>query len=201
MPTKRKDLEVFNKRSGVKGIIVADNGDTLVVESNGINKTITDRTFHRWYTVIPQDKPEPFEERETEKVETPQEVAPTEPTDSKFVKVGEAIEIRKRFIELVKHMANQNLDFTYDDKNKRDIIKYNGRNVFECTTTRRKFNVLCHSKALTPDNIKRAEKVFPKEWGWALNVKFIFTSEDQIPLMKSIITDSLFYRQRGQEDE
>jgi hypothetical protein len=43
--------------------------------------------------------------------------------------------------------------------------------------------------------------VFPKEWGWSLSAKFVFTDITQIPLMKTIIVDGLFYRQREENKQ
>lgn len=206
MSHSRVNLEVFCKRDGTRGIVVAEDKDILTIQTNGVNKTVTESTFKRWYTIVPQDREEnqmvPMPGTETpdwgEKhwggKDTPDDKPPSG-------EAGIGLELRKKFIQMVKNGANQSLDFTYDEKNSRDIIKYNGKNVFECTTARRRFNVLCHSKALTPDNLKRANKVFPKDWGWVLNVKFVFTDMSQVPLMRSIITDSLYYRREENKNE
>ena len=213
MSQSRVNLEVFCKRNGTHGIVVAESNGTLTIQTNGVNKVVTEGTFKRWYTIVPQDKPEdnpmmpmPGTEdpdwgkkhwgSDSDESETSGEPEEKSKRVNPSGEVGVGLELRNKFIEIVKSSANQSLDFTYDKKNNRDIIKYNGRNVFECTTARRRFNVLCHAKALTPDNIKRADKVYPKEWGWVLNVKFVFTDMSQVPLMRSIITDSLFYRQK-----
>lgn len=195
MSQSRLNLEVFCKRDGTRGIVVAEGNNTLTIKTDIANKVVTEGTFKRWYTIVPQDKEEDSTVT-TPGAETSQagktKLESTRPSGE----VGIGLDLRSKFIEIVKDYANQSLDFTYDEKNNRDIIKYNGRNVFECTTARRRFNVLCHSKALTPDNVKRADKVYPKEWGWVLNVKFVFTDMSQVPLMRSIITDSLFYRRK-----
>lgn len=212
MSQSRVDLEVFCKRNGTRGTVVAESNGTITIQTNGVNKVVTENTFKRWYTIVPQDKSEnntmiPMPGTEdpnwgekhwgnSEESESEDELATRPKRDNPSGEVGIGLELRNKFIEIVKAHANQSLDFTYDEKNNRDVIKYNGKNVFECTTARRRFNVLCHSKALTPDNIKRANKVYPKEWGWVLNVKFVFTEMNQVPLMRSIITDSLFYRQK-----
>lgn len=202
MSQSRVNMEVFCKRNGTRGIVVAESNGTLTIETNGVNKVVTEGTFKRWYTIVPQDNVEDEVDNSAECEETSIEPEGDVVSEEKSRRinpsgeVGVGLEIRNKFMEIVKAQANQNLDFTYDEKNNKDIIKYNGKNVFECTTARRRFNVLCHSKALTPDNIKRANRVFPKEWGWVLNVKFVFTDMNQVPLMRSVVTDSLFYRQR-----
>lgn len=185
------NLEVFNKRNGVTGTVVAEDAQTVTIQTEGVNKVVTRGTFKRWYNIIPQEN----NEKETDHNES---VDSEVEEDGKGMPAGDwgiGDQLRAKFLSLVKSKANQLLDFSYDDKLKRDIVKYNGKNVFECTTANRRFNVLCHPKALTPDNYQRADKVYPKEWGWALNVKFIFTDLSQLPLMHSIITDGLFYRQ------
>ena len=205
MSQSRVNLEVFCKRTGTRGIVVAEDKDILTIQTDGVNKTVTESTFKRWYTIVPQDKEEntmvPMPGTETpdwgEKHWGEQDTSNDKLPSGEY---GIGAELRAKFIQMVKNGANQSLDFTYDEKNCRDIIKYNGKNVFECTTARRRFNVLCHSKALTPDNLRRADKVFPKDWGWVLNVKFIFTDASQVPLMRSIITDSLYYRREENSD-
>lgn len=186
-------VEVYNKRNGTLGTIVAETQDTFTIRTDGVNKMVTGGTFKRWYTIVPQEKTEKVEPEI--KANEPEEKSNTSKRVQPAGEYGVGVKLRAKFLEQVKSQANQSLDFTYDDKNKRDIIKYNGKNVFECTTANKRFNVLCHPKALTPDNLQRAASVFPKEWGWALSAKFVFTDLSQIPLMKSIITDSLYYRQ------
>lgn len=210
MSQSRVNLEVFCKRDGTRGIVVGENKDVIVIQTSGINKTITESTFKRWYTIVPQDKPEDApsapapnaEDLNFEQNYNENESALSGKSKS-IIPSGEAgvgLELRAKFISMVKTSANQSLDFTYDEKNCRDIIKYNGKNVFECTTARRRFNVLCHHKALTSYNLKRANKIYPKDWEWPLNVKFVFTDLSQTPLMRSVITDSLYYRQEENRD-
>lgn len=199
MSQSKVNLEVFCKRDGTRGIVVADNGDTLTIKIGTATKLITANTFNRWYTIVPQDKEEDsnWEAEVTSQEEPNKKSTRVNPSGE----VGIGLELRSEFLKIVKRHANQSLDFTYDQKNNRDIIKYNGKNVFECTTARRRFNVLCHSKALTPDNLRRADKIYPKSWSWVLNVKFVFTEMSQTPLMSSIIADSLFYRHQDDTDK
>lgn len=198
MTHSRIGLEVYNKRNGTRGTVVAESDDTLTIQTDGVNKMVTAGTFKRWYTIVPQENDEPAEQTTDSSSLSPEPEKEETKSEKRIQPAGEygvGLKLRNKFLELVKYQANQSLDFTYDAKNKRDIIKYNGKNVFECTTANKRFNVLCHPKALTPDNLSRANSVFPKEWGWALTAKFVFTDLSQTPLMKSIITDSLYYRQ------
>lgn len=199
MPQSRINQEVFCKRNGTRGIIVSESDGVVTIQTGGVNKTVTLSTFKRWYTIIPQSVEETSDSAPDNSLA---EETTTKEANTRKMPSGEngiGVELRKKFIELIQSQSTQNLDFTYDPKNNRDIIKYNGRNIFECTTAKKRFNVLCHAKALTPDNLKRAQIVFPKEWGWSLNVKFVFTSLSQAPLMRSIITDSLFYRRKEEK--
>ena len=218
------NLEVFNKRNGTTGTVVSQDETTISIKSGDAIKAVTESTFLRWYTIVPQDKPAEKEtskepemvpmpvpgtqdqdwgEKAAGKKEEKKEEKKTDEEDKSLSAgspgVGE--QLREKFLALVKEQANQHLDTTYDEKNHRDIVKYNGRNVFECTTAKRRFNVLCHPKSLTADNFKRANEVFPKEWGWSLSAKFVFTDMTQIPLMKTIIADGLFYRQREENKD
>ena len=211
------DLEVFNKRNGTTGTVVSQDETTISVKCGDAIKAVTESTFLRWYTIVPQDKPvEKEKAKEPETVPMPgtqdqdwREKASgrkedTDEEDKKVLPSGDSgigEQIRDKFLSIVKEQSNQHLDITYNEKNHRDIIKYNGRNVFECTTAKRRLNVLCHPKSLTPDNLKRATEIFPREWGWSLNAKFVFTELTQIPLMKTIIVDGLFYRQREENKD
>lgn len=200
------DLEVFNKRNGTTGTVVSQDETTISIKCGDAIKAVTESTFLRWYTIVPQDKPVE-KEKEPKMVPMPGTQDPDWGEKASGKKVlpsgdpGIGEQLRDKFLSIVKEQSNQHLDITYDEKNHKDIIKYNGRNVFECTTAKRRFNVLCHPKSLTPDNLKRATEIFPKEWGWSLNVKFVFTDINQWPLMKTIIVDGLFYRQREESKQ
>lgn len=206
------DLEVFNKRNGTTGTVVSQDETTISIKCGDAIKAITESTFSRWYTIVPQDKPVE-KEKEPETVPVPRtqdrdwgEKASgnKENPEKKILPAsvpGIGDQLREKFLFLVKEQANQSLDITYNEKSKQDIIKYNGRNVFECTTAKGRFNVMCHPNSLTPDNLKRAERIFPKEWGWSMRARFIFTDLAQWPLMKTIIVDGLFYRQREENKQ
>ena len=194
MKQKYLNLEVFNKRDGTIGTIIKQSENTLSIRTDDSIKEVTESSFLRWYTIVPQDNPvgeEPSTEVKTEEVK--------KKLSSGEAGVGE--KLRTRFLSIVKEQANQELDISYNEKNKQDIVRYNGRNVFECTTAKRRFNVMCHPDSLTPDNLKRADKIFPKEWGWSMRAKFVFTDVNQWPLMKTIVVDGLFYRQHAESDK
>ena len=209
------DLEVFNKRNGTTGTVVSQDETTISIKCGDAIKAVTESTFLRWYTIVPQDKPvekEKAKEPETvpmpgtqdsdwrEKASGRKEKPEKKESESKKAlpsgAPGVGDQLRDKFLFLVKEQANQHLDITYDEKKHLDTIRYNGRNVFECFTAKRRFSVFCHPNSLTSDNLKRVEKLFPKEWGWALRARFVFTDINQWPLMKTIIVDGLFYRQR-----
>lgn len=206
------DLEVFNKRNGTIGTVVSQDETTISIKCGDTIKAVTESTFLRWYTIVPQDKLVE-KEKEPETVPMPgtqdqdwgeKASGNKENPEKKILPAGVpgiGDQLREKFLFLVKEQANQSLDITYNEKSKQDIIKYNGRNVFECTTAKRRFNVMCHPNSLTPDNLKRAERIFPKEWGWSMRARFIFTDLAQWPLMKTIIVDGLFYRQREENKQ
>ena len=201
---------VFNKRTGLMGTVVGEDGLTLMIDTQGTVKTVTRSTFTRWFKVVEDDVPEVEEKKEEEQVVSTPETSETEESSTetkeeeekekgtRFNPSGDkgiGQQLADKFLYLVKDMANQDLDITSDESGNKLVIKYNGKNIFECTTAKRRFSVLCHPDSLTAQNVKNAFKVFPKEWGWALRAKFVFTSIDEVPLMKSIITDGMFYRQ------
>lgn len=185
--------EVYAKRAGVMGRVLKEDGLSLVIEfstSDGTTtKTITPATFKRWYRLL---DPEPAEE-DPAPVEEKKERGPV-PEDQKGA-VGAGSALCNLFLEVVRSTANQDLDITGTKDKRNVVVKYNGRNVFEITVCKRRLVVMCHPKSLAPANVAQVTKQYPKEFGWPLSAKFVFTDDAQLPLMRSIINDGLFYRQ------
>lgn len=185
--------EVYDKRAGLMGKVLKEDGLSLVIEfstENGTTtKTITPSTFKRWYRLL---DPEPEESVEAP-VEQKNERAPVPEDQKGAVGVGSAL--CNLFVATVKSSANQDLEITGTKDKRGVVIKYNGRNVFEITVCKRRLVVMCHPKSLAPANVAQVTKQYPKEFGWPLSAKFVFTDDAQLPLMRSIINDGLFYRQ------
>jgi len=202
--TNRIGLTVYCKRNGLHGIVIAEDEDagTLTVDVQGSVKAITEATFKRWYSIIPQDLPVETEQL-AEEVVPPKEAELAVPTPKAEIlpagEVGIGLILRDKFVAILKEFGVEGIEIFVSDEKRTDTIKLNNSNIFECTYAKRRFNVLAHPDSLTPDNKKRAEKMFPKEWGWALRAKFVFTDLSDSPLMKSIIADGLYYRKGGQE--
>lgn len=176
-------VEVFCKRNGLRGTVITQDGQTLTIDCGDLKKNLTYSSFEKWWTIVPQDK-----EDGEDTVE--EEVIPDDsPKDN-----GYGLLLRNRFIKEIQGTEIDGITFFYNEKTKTDIIKYHGFNVFECSFTKKKCNVICHPESLTPANKRRCTKMYPLEWGWALRAKFVFTDISQWPLMKSIIADGLFYR-------
>jgi hypothetical protein len=187
--------EVYDKRAGVMGKVLKEDGLSLVIEfstADGITttKTITPSTFKRWYRLLDpepaEEAPSPVEERTEERGAVPED-------HKGAVGVGSAL--CNLFLSTVRGAANQDLDITGTKDKRAVVVKYNGRNVFEITVCRRRLVVMCHPKSLAPANVAQVTKQYPKEFGWPLSAKFVFTDDAQLPLMRSIINDGLYYRQ------
>jgi hypothetical protein len=192
--------EVYDKRAGIMGKVLKEDGLSLVIEFSTADgtttKTITPATFKRWYRLL---DPEPAEES-TSPVEGKKERGPVPEDQKGAVGVGSAL--CNLFVATVKSSANQDLEITGTKDKRMVVIKYNGRNVFEITVCKRRLVVMCHAKSLAPTNVAQVTKQYPKEFGWPLSAKFVFTDDAQLPLMRSIINDGLFYRQivdKGEE--
>lgn len=193
--------EVFNKRSSVFGVVIEQDEANVSIElRSGEVKVISHSTFKRWWTETPSA--EPFTEQEKEAMKQEDAQPASAPSRGGVVRpAGEAgigLKLRDKFIAMVKDYGVEGVEVFYKPETRSDVVKLNGRNVFECTHADRRFNVLCHPDSLTPDNKKKITKLFPKEWGWSLRAKFVFTEMTQGPLMKSIISDGLFYRSENQ---
>ena len=191
--------EVYDKRTGLMGKVLKEDGLSLVIEfstpDGTTTKTITPATLKRWYRIL---DPEP-EQPATEPVEQAKESRAV-PEDQKGA-VGAGSALCNIFLMTVKNSANQDLEITGTKDKRNVVIKYNNRNVFEITVCKRRLVVLCHPKSLSPVNVAQVTKQYPKEFGWPLSSKFVFTDDSQLPLMKSIINDGLFYRQITERGE
>ena len=185
--------EVYDKRAGIMGKVLKEDGLSLVIEfstaEGTTTKTITPSTFKRWYRLL---DPEPAEETSAP-VEEKKERGPVPKHQKGAVGAGSAL--CNLFLDTVKEAANQDLDITGTKAKRSVVVKYNGRNVFEITVCKRRLVVMCHPKSLAPTNVAQVTKQYPKEFGWPLSAKFVFTDDSQLPLMRSIINDGLFYRQ------
>lgn len=191
--------EVFNKRAGIMGKVLKEDGLSLVIEfstpEGTVVKTITPSTFKRWYRLV---DPEPEEEVPAQSEEK-KERGPI-PEDHKGA-VGAGSALCNLFLSTVKGAANQDLEITGTKDKRSVVVKYNGKNVFEITVCKRRLVVMCHPKSLAPTNVAQVVKQYPKEFGWSLSSKFVFTDDAQLPLMRSIINDGLYYRQIIEREE
>ena len=202
--------EVYDKRAGVMGKVLKEDGLSLVIEFSTPNgtttKTITPSTFKRWYRLL---DPEPEQNTEGMIPMPGTEGEWKHPADSRDEKekergavpeehkgaIGVGSALCNLFLTTVKSSANQDLEITGTKDKRNVVVKYNGRNVFEITVCKRRLVVMCHPKSLAPANVSQVVKQYPKEFGWSLSAKFVFTDDAQLPLMRSIINDGLYYRQ------
>lgn len=197
--------EVYDKRAGVMGRVVKEDSLSLVISfstaDGDIKKTITPSTFKRWYKLLdpePKEETSPVEGEATpvpeSKEEAPKKSRRSVPEEQKGpVGVGSALS--NIFVDIVKESANQDLDIVGTKDKRNLVIKYNGRNVFEITVCKRRLVVMTHPKSLSAVNMRQVAKQYPDSFGWPLSAKFVFTDDSQVPLMRSIINDGLYYRQ------
>lgn len=208
--------EVYDKRAGRMGKVLKEDGLSLVIEfstpDGTTTKTITPATFKRWYRLL---DPEPEQSTEGMMPMPGTEGEWTHPADARDEKVSERSAVPeehkgaigagsalcKLFLSVVKSSANQDLEISGTKDKRNVIVKYNNKNVFEITVCKRRLVVMCHPNSLAPANVQQMDKEYPKEFGWSLRAKFVFTDDAQLPLMRSIINDGLYYRQIIERDE
>lgn len=192
--------KVFCKRNGATGVVTIKDGQTITIDINGEEKSYTHGTFNRWWTVIPEEQNEITQPIITERPETEEVIEEIETEEKQKRKIypsgetGIGVQLRDKFVDLVKNLDIDEVTIFHNEQNHTDVIKFKGVNVFECSYASRRFNVLAHPESLSPINRKKVTKMHPKEWGWSLRAKFVFTELTQWPLMQSIISDGLFYR-------
>lgn len=177
---------VFCKRDGKTGVIQSQSQDLIVILVDGEEKPVTHSTFKRWWSEVPQEQPD---------------VVAVVSGEGQLPDEADAggLNLRNRFISLVKDFEDDSIETICVPDKKLDTVKYNGKNIFEMSYTKNKLNVLVHPDSLTAANKSKMYKLFPKEWGWALRAKFVFTKMSEFPLMKSIIADGIFFRKESKE--
>lgn len=190
--------KVFCKRNGATGVVTIKDGQTITIDINGEEKSYTHATFNRWWVVVPEEQPEGTVQQAVTEEPNIEEVEETTEKNKRTIypsgDVGIGVQLRDKFVDLVKNLGIDEVTIFHNDANHTDIIKFKGVNVFECSYASRRFNVLAHPESLSPINRKKVTKMHPKDWGWSLRAKFVFTELTQWPLMQSIISDGLFYR-------
>lgn len=206
--------EVYDKKRGLMGRVVKEDGLQITLEfDDGDEKTVkavTPVTFKRWYRLLdeePQEEsaevnPDPktsdCEKNLSEDDSKPEPKKKTN-TNMKFPagSPGVGAQLVEYFRFEVGEYANQDLEYKVSKDGRIVIVKYNGRNVFEITVCKRRINVLCHKKSLSADNLSRATKVYPDNFGWPLSVQYTFTelNDTTKAIIRCIITDGLYYRQ------
>ena len=107
--------------------------------------------------------------------------------------LGIGKKLADKFIGFLKSMHDDKLTLEFKDP-KKFTVWYDGYTVFRVEECRRKLVVYAHPKSLLPVNMKYVAKVYPKNFYQSLRAKFVFTEESQIPIMRSIISDGIYYR-------
>lgn len=199
--------EVYDKKRGLMGRVVKEDGLQITLEFNDGNektvKAVTPTVFKRWYRLLDEEPQEESAEdvNETETSEDEDKLAPKKRANTSMKFPAGAPGVGAQLVEYfrfeVGEYANQDLEYKVSKDGRIVIVKYNGRNVFEITVCKRRINVLCHKKSLSADNLSRATKVYPDNFGWPLSVQYTFTelTDTTKALIRCIITDGLYYRQ------
>lgn len=178
-------LEVINKRNNVKGVVIKKDEESIFIDipNTGI-KCVTHNNFKKWWEVVNA------EETEVEDC--------TEEKENNYVapsgEFGIGDKLCDKFISIIKSYEDDTILVFYKTP-KHLIVKCNNKIIFDVTICRRKLVVMAHPNSLTPDNMRRVTKLYPKSWNNSLRAKFVFCDVDQTPLMKTIISDGIFYRQ------
>ena len=199
--------EVYDKKRGLMGRVVKEDGLQITLEFNDGNektvKAVTPTVFKRWYRLLDEEPQEENAEdvHETETSKDEDKPAPKKKANTSMKFPAGAPGVGTQLVEYfrfeVGEYANQDLEYKVSKDGRIVIVKYNGRNVFEITVCKRRINVLCHKKSLSADNLSRATKVYPDNFGWPLSVQYTFTelNDTTKAIIRCIITDGLYYRQ------
>ena len=195
--------DAYNKRTGVHGVIEVVDSLTVTINCNGVDQSVTYPALEKWWNVIP------VQTIQEEVVEEPQQPVSSQPEPSHDYNTPDSEKyvghrLRDKFLAMLINQQDEELTYVYKEKSKAYVIRYRGFNIFEVYATKKRLTILAHPLSLSPANKKRADAIYPKEYGWALRAKFVFDTEDvgATMNMKSILQDGMFYRsQRNQARE
>lgn len=176
--------KVYNKRTLNRGKIVKFDDDAVYIDVDSIGiKCVTWSNYERWWE-LDIDEQEEVSAETIEDCDTEENVEPVNTS---------VIDVYNKFISIVKSYNDEDIMITYKTPT-HSIVKCNGKAIFDITICKKKIVVYAHPQSLTPDNMRRVNKLYPKDWNRSLRAKFIFVSTEQSPLMKTIISDGVFYR-------
>lgn len=180
-----------NKRNGKKGTVIATSFDgSMVVRMDGELEELklSAATVKRWYRLI-----EAVKEQDV-KVHRPASTLPALPKGE----AGCGEKLFNTFRAAVKGNIPEGDDFVYrfHKKSNTHVFELNGKNIFEVTYSRHRMSVLANPKHMTPEQLAAAYTVYPKERNWVLAARYIFTNDEERPLMRSIALSGIYGRSR-----
>lgn len=194
MAMPKKNMKVLNRRTLLTGTVVKIDDEMIYIDVDSVGvKCVTHSNFERWWV---EDRPE--EEIKEAKKEVDAIVKETEIEDTTHRDRGESTgkELMDIFSSIIRSYNDKNLVIQYTKSVDAKVL-YKGKAVFYVRINRRKLVVLAHPDSLTADNRRRMDKLYPAEWNKVLRARFVFQSPSQSPIMRSIISDGIFYRKNS----
>lgn len=168
----KKGQEYICKRDGLKATLSSFDDYTVLMEyEDKSTKLFTRSMFKKWWEEVKEKSP----------IEVKQEIKNSEVTKR----------LEDEFLRQLTFYGEGKISKFY--RGNRCIVKYNNKNILEIVKTKFRLVVMAHPQALTPQ-LKPLYTVLPPEYNKVLSAKFVFTSEQEIPYFKIIITDSIYYR-------
>lgn len=177
-----KGIKVYNRRNLQKGVVVSSDEEIVNIDVENVGvKSVTQNVFDKWWALEPEDN--------CTDDNTVIQIKSKEPVAREYI-TGEIL--IQKFLSIINSYNDDSIVVNFKT-DKRCIIRCNDKIIFDITIKRKGLSVLCHPNSLTPDNLRRVTKLYPKDWHVSLRARFNFMSMDT-PLMKSIIADGIFYR-------
>lgn len=194
--------EVYNFRLGLMGLVVKEDGSNIVVEykhkGNTTVATTSSHLFNRNFIFVDE---EGKEKPKTKILDNDVKERVFKTTKLPYPKgepgCGEKMYLKLKYY--IQSLANQDIKFVNDSKQRKQkehyFIKYNGYNILEVSVFSTCMVVKAHPKALSTEVRKNCHKEYEKSTNWVLRSEFVFYDELQSALLKSLVSDSLYYRQ------
>ena len=199
----RKMIE--NKKTGVKGFVVSE-GEKIVVNINGEEKTYTVGSFKKMYKVVEVAKDvegkvasetqveevavtEEVVEEQVEEVVEIEDTTIEERVEKQVTLQDKVITLIKEFVDNPNFNTNQT-EMEYVEKATISKVTLNKKNLIEIDVQKKAVVIYFNKSTLSQDNVNRMTKLIPDSYGWSSNALFKVVSETQLDLLQDMLIET-----------
>ena len=201
----RKIIE--NKKTGVKGFVVSE-GEKVVVNINGEEKSYTVGSFKKMYKVVEIIEVADVEGKVASEMQV-EEVAVTEEVVEEQVeevveiedttieeRIEKQVTLQDKVITLIKEFVDNpsfntnQTEMEYVEKATISKVTLNKKNLIEIDVQKKAVVIYFNKSTLSQDNVNRMTKLIPDSYGWSSNALFKVVSETQLDLLQNMLIET-----------